>query len=298
MKEQMMTSEKIKPVYLDEVSPNVISPGGFPPDKLHPDAFEMIADRHPMIHAMTNAVTRTDVVNMILASGGSAICSENSEEAAQITALCQGLLINTGMPDERRLEAMILSGREANERKIPVVLDPAGLGASEYRASFVKELLTNIRFDCIRANMSETAALSGMSIASRGVEECGARLTEEQMMELAGRLNAVLAVTGSTDYIVSPEKVLVSKTGSLYLKRITGAGCMLSGIVTAALAAGAMNAPKQEPEQIRKQEIIADAIREYGEAAGRAEAVTKKAGGGIGTFRIAFFDEISRKAKI
>ncbi len=65
----------------------------------------MIADRHPMIHAMTNAVTRTDVVNMILASGGSAICSENSEEAAQITALCQGLLINTGMPDERRLEA-------------------------------------------------------------------------------------------------------------------------------------------------------------------------------------------------
>ena len=93
----------------------------------------MIADRHPMIHAMTNAVTRTDVVNMILASGGSAICSENSEEAAQITALCQGLLINTGMPDERRLEAMILSGREANERKIPVVLDPAGLGASEYQ---------------------------------------------------------------------------------------------------------------------------------------------------------------------
>ena len=107
----------------------------------------------------------------------------------------------------------------------------------------------------------------------------------------------MLAVTGSTDYIVSPEKVLVSKTGSLYLKRITGAGCMLSGIVTAALAAGAMNAPKQEPEQIRKQEIITDAIREYGEAAGRAEAVTKKAGGGIGTFRIAFFDEISRIAK-
>ena len=292
-----MTSEKIIPVYLDEVSTDAIPPGVFPPDELHPDAFEMIADRHPMIHAMTNAVTRTDVVNMILASGGSAICSENPEEAAEITALCQGLLINIGMPDERRLEAMILSGREANERKIPVVLDPAGLGASEYRASFVKELLTNIRFDCIRANMSETAALSGMSIASRGVEECGARLTEEQMMELAGRLNAVLAVTGSTDYIVSPEKVLVSKTGSLYLKRITGAGCMLSGIVTAALAAGAMNAPKQEPEQIRKQEIIADAIREYGEAAGRAEAVTKKAGGGIGTFRIAFFDEISRIAK-
>ena len=250
--------------------------------------------KHPMIHAITNAVTRTDVVNMILASGGSAICSENPEEAAEITALCQGLLINIGMPDERRLEAMILSGREANARKIPVVLDPAGLGASAYRASFVKELLDNIRFDCIRGNMSEIAALSGMAIASRGVEECGARLGDEEMKELAGRLHAVLAVTGSTDYIVSPGRVRMNQTGSFCLKRITGAGCMLSGIVTAALAADTVTARERCPEQ--EQEIIADVIREYGEAAARAEIRMKQAGGGTGIFRTALFDEISRKS--
>jgi len=65
-----------------------------------------------------------DVVNMILASGALAICADNPEETREITLLSDGLLLNTGMPCDEKLRAMIRAGRAANEKGIPVVLDP------------------------------------------------------------------------------------------------------------------------------------------------------------------------------
>ena len=86
--------------------------------------FAAVRARQPLIHAITNPVTMNDVVNMILASGALAICADNPEETREITLLSDGLLLNTGMPCDEKLRAMIRAGRAANEKGIPVVLDP------------------------------------------------------------------------------------------------------------------------------------------------------------------------------
>ena len=200
--------------------------------------FAAVRARQPLIHAITNPVTMNDVVNMILASGALAICADNPEETREITLLSDGLLLNTGMPCDEKLRAMIRAGRAANEKGIPVVLDPVGAGASQYRKRFLKELLRQVRVDCVRANRSETAALCGVSFEARGVESADVSADTDSIRRLSEKLDAVIAVTGEEDLAVYKETVLKSRTGCAMQKRITGAGCMLGGLIAAAKRQG------------------------------------------------------------
>ena len=68
-----------------------------------------------MVHMITNYVTVKDVVNIVLAAGGSAICADAPEEAADITAVSDALLINIGTPSVKGLAAMLIAGKKANE---------------------------------------------------------------------------------------------------------------------------------------------------------------------------------------
>ena len=71
--------------------------------------FQSIRRKAPKIHCITNPVTMQDVANILLAAGGSAIMARDPEEASEITSICQGTLLNTGVPDERILQSCILA---------------------------------------------------------------------------------------------------------------------------------------------------------------------------------------------
>ena len=82
----------------------------------------------PLVHCITNYVTANDCANLLLACGGSAIMSDDPEEVAEVTAACDGLVLNMGTPNPRKLEAMLKAGRAANALGHPVILDPVGAG--------------------------------------------------------------------------------------------------------------------------------------------------------------------------
>ncbi len=250
--------------------------------------FENIRKKRPLVHAITNAVTINDVVNMILASGAAAVCADNKKEVEEIVSISGALLLNTGMPGDDRLDAMLLAGKKANERGIPVVLDPVGAGASAYRRDFLARLLSEVHMTAIRANMSEAAALQGMAFASQGVEAAGVELAPAALQELAGRFDTVLAITGETDYAVSREEVWISRTGTPLLKSITGSGCMLSGLLAASLAGN-------EKESCSLTRVVHETLRIYGQAAMDAEKeMTESGHTGTATFRMYLIDRISR----
>lgn len=257
--------------------------------------WQQIFAAHPMIHAMTNPVTMNTVVNGILAAGGTAICASAPEEATEITAECQGLLLNIGMPDESRRRAMLLSGKKANELGIPVVLDPVGAGASSYRDRILRELLSEVHMSCIRGNQSEMAALYGLHFQSRGVESSGTVLSEEEMQKLAARYDTILAVTGETDYAVSPEGVLRSNTGTSLEKKVTGSGCLLSGLTCALLSA-------EHFSQEKERDLIHELLSSYGTCAAEAEQELRSEGNhtsrGTASFLTALIDRISRESGV
>lgn len=134
-----------------------------------------IKEKKPLIHCITNYVTANDVANIILAAGGQAVMADGEKEAEDVVSICQGLVINMGTLKEETLPAMIKAGKKANELNIPVVFDPVGAGASQFRTEACKKVFENVQVSLVRGNASEIKALAkaleGTSLAEE--EESG-----------------------------------------------------------------------------------------------------------------------------
>ena len=131
---------------------------------------DQVRKHAPLIHNMTNRVSINDCANILLACGASPIMAEAIEEVEEITAMCDGLVLNMGMPGRQKIEAMKKAGKRANALHIPVVLDPVGVGASAFRREAVSELLKEVRFTVIRGNFSEIRTLMCGVCGTRGVD--------------------------------------------------------------------------------------------------------------------------------
>ena len=90
-----------------------------------------LRNKVPLVHNMTNYVTVNDVANAVLAIGASPIMADDISEVRDITSISSALVLNIGTLNSRTIESMIAAGKQANERGIPVVLDPVGAGASD-----------------------------------------------------------------------------------------------------------------------------------------------------------------------
>lgn len=241
--------------------------------------------REKRIHVLSNEVTLTDVVNAILAVGGTAICGNDSSEVEEITAICDGLVLNIGMPSDVKLRAMILSGKKANEKGIPVLLDPVGVGASIFRKEMVKKLLSEVSFSCIKGNYSEIAYLCGKKIRNQGIDGGEESLLIEEMRELSKKTEAIIVATGEKNLIVDEDREVIIDGGSSLLKRITGSGCMLSGVLTTFLAG---------EEEAGRFDAVKEGSSFFNLSAKKTEDLMRSEGRGLGSFKVYFMDELSQ----
>lgn len=67
---------------------------------------DRVREASPLVHCITNYVTVNDVANAILAVGGSPIMSDEPDEVADITAICDALDLNIGTLNGRTIEGM------------------------------------------------------------------------------------------------------------------------------------------------------------------------------------------------
>ena len=111
---------------------------------------ELITNRNPVVHQITNFVTANDCANAVLAMGGRTVMADYIEEIEEITGAADSLVLNLGVPSEERLQSLLLAGKAANKKRIPVVFDPVGGGASSFRRNAAKELLHEVEVSVIR----------------------------------------------------------------------------------------------------------------------------------------------------
>ena len=129
-----------------------------------------VRNKKPLVHNITNYVTVNDCANILLAIGASPIMADDIKEAADITKISSALVINIGTLNERTIESMIASGKKANELNIPVIFDPVGAGASEFRNETTKKILEEVKISVLRGNMSEIKFISGLESSTKGVD--------------------------------------------------------------------------------------------------------------------------------
>ena len=172
--------------------------------------WDRIAETHPLIHQLTNVVTVNDCANITLACGASPVMADAPEEAAEMAAASDAVVINIGTLRQDQLDAMARAGESANKHGVPVVLDPVGAGATRLRLEAVDRLLKRVKFSVIRGNSSEIGTLCGRR-SGRGVD---ANLDDldsllPSIRNLAKELQTVIAVSGPVDYVTD------GKQGSL-----------------------------------------------------------------------------------
>ncbi len=203
--------------------------------------FKRLRERAPHVHCITNYVTANDCANILLACGAYPVMADFWEEAEEITAGCDALVINLGTLNDNRLSAMIRAGKRANALRLPVLLDPVGVGASAYRLKAAVRLLEEIDFSVIRGNLSEIKTLYKGTGSSKGVdaaqEDGGTGTNQEEACftakELAGKTGAVIVLTGETDIIAEKERVFYLRNGHASMCKIAGTGCMLTAVIGA-----------------------------------------------------------------
>ena len=204
-----------------------------------------VRQKSPLIHNITNYVTVNDCANMLLACGASPIMADDVEEAAEITAICQGLNLNIGTLNHNTIPAMIAAGRRAVEMGRPVVLDPVGAGASAFRTETALQLMKELRITVIRGNISEIKTLAKGSGVTRGVAAAKTDMVTEEnvkeaaafVKEFARQSGVIAAVTGEIDLVTDGEKTYVIRNGHSMMSSVTGTGCQLSALTAAFVAA-------------------------------------------------------------
>lgn len=254
-------------------------------------------DIHPQIHILNNYITAESVVNAVLAVGGVAIGGDAKAECAQITQRSDALVINTGTPAPERLEVFLSSGERANELNIPIVLDPVGAGATDFRRDMLKTLLKEVHFTCIRGNASEIHALINTQNNLQdftGVESKEQHISKKELFDLSKCTGAVIVVTGRNVMIADQvsDYFVELPGGSPMQKLFTGAGCMMSGVIGAYL--GGAKKEGQENPKGAFLDAIQTAVAAYNAAARRAELICQKEKHfGTMSFKNAFIDELS-----
>lgn len=213
------------------------------------EMFENVGSVCPLIHNITNYVTVNDCANILLACGGSPIMSDDEEEVKEITTICGGLNINIGTLNKRTIKSMFLAGKKANELNHPVLLDPVGAGASKLRTETACDLLDEIKFACVRGNISEIKTLASGSGTTKGVDADAAdKVTEDNLDEVISfakafskSTGAVVAITGAIDIVADAEKAYCIRNGHPMMSTITGTGCQLSAMTSAFIVANQKN---------------------------------------------------------
>lgn len=194
----------------------------------------LIRKQSPLIHNITNYVVMNNTANALLAIGASPVMAHSVDEVEEMAGIASSLVINIGTLEAVWVEAMLIAGKTALEKSTPIVFDPVGAGATTYRSKVCKQLIEECKPSIIRGNASEIIALLDTEAQTKGVDSTN---TSDSALNsakaLALQTNAVVVISGETDYITNGVTVETVKNGNPMMAKVTGMGCTATAIVGA-----------------------------------------------------------------
>ena len=243
------------------------------------DLFSLVREKRPLVHHITNYVTVNDCANITLCAGGAPVMADAADEVEEMVAIASALVLNIGTLNPVQVESMELAGCMANERKIPVILDPVGAGATQYRTKTARQLLDNLDIAILKGNAGEIGVLAGADAKVRGVDSHGLAGNPVAIaQEYAEATGLTVAISGVTDIITDGKHTFLVENGHPMMGSISGTGCMAASVT------GVFAAESKDPLF-----ASAAAFAAFGIAGERAAA------GACGpfSFKTALFDELA-----
>lgn len=205
---------------------------------------DLVREKSPLIHAITNPIAINMVANSILFQGAKAICAEHPDEMEDIVKISDCLSVNLGNITDSRIKSIELAVKFANEKNIPVIIDLVGVGASKLRYDFAKKLLENYKFSIIKGNGSEILAISGNESNAKGIDVGEKDKLNRENIEkfikisknLCKKYQTSVLITGKTDILLDENRYFLIENGCENLSKITATGCMLTSLISTFLS--------------------------------------------------------------
>jgi hydroxyethylthiazole kinase len=248
-------------------------------NKKFADLFTRLREKHPLVHHITNYVTVNDCANITLAIGAAPVMADAPEEVREMVTFAGALVLNIGTLNSGQIEAMILAGGMANDKKIPVILDPVGAGATRFRTDSSLRLLDELEIAVLKGNAGEIGVLAGAEAYVRGVDSFGMSGDPVKIARTFAREAGItVVISGATDIVTDGKRILLVDNGHPMMGSISGTGCMAASVT------GAFAAVSDDP-------VIASAtaMAAFGIAGEKAAAGAR----GPYSFKAALFDELA-----
>lgn len=192
-----------------------------------------------IVHIISNEVSRAFVADGVLAYGGSPMMTENQMEFEDIHKHTGALVINLGMVDSEKKTVMMRACKSAEKFGIPIGVDPVGIHVSPFRLEVFRELMTTFKIAYVKGNQDEVyCGIFGSD------DEANKSLEAERRDELSIfrsyllESETVWLISGERDYIVGRGRYEIISGGTPKLRKISGAGCLLSALVAVNLSRG------------------------------------------------------------
>ncbi|MFB2836901.1 hydroxyethylthiazole kinase [Floridanema evergladense] len=196
-----------------------------------------IRETTPLIHNITNYVVMNNTANALLALGASPVMAHALNEVEEMVNLAAALVINIGTLNDDWIAAMETAMLFAKQQKKPIIFDPVGAGATNYRTETTRKLLNIATPTVIRGNASEIAAISNQNITTKGVDSTQDSQTVVRVAQtLANLYQCTIVISGAVDFIVSKERIFQIKNGHPLMTKVTGMGCTATALTGAFLA--------------------------------------------------------------
>ena len=196
------------------------------------EPMEKVRREKPLIHHITNFVTINDCANIVKAFGASPVMAHAREEVVDMAGISSALVLNIGTLTSEIVEAMLLAGKSANGKHIPVVLDVCGAGATKFRDDKCFEILDVVRVSIIKGNSSEIARIAGENVQTKGVD---AVIVEKNLQdvarELAQKRDCTVVITGREDIVADRKSLVQVLNGHPMMADIVGTGCMATSVI-------------------------------------------------------------------
>lgn len=193
-----------------------------------------VRTQSPLVHNITNYVVMNNTANGLLALGASPVMAHSLEEVAKMASIASALVINIGTLEPKWVEAMLIAGKMALSKNIPIVFDPVGAGATSYRTQVCKQIIEECKPTIIRGNASEIMALFHSNVKTKGVDSTDSSdIALSSAQSLALETGSVVVVSGQTDYITDGKNTQTVENGNPIMARVTGMGCTATAVVAA-----------------------------------------------------------------
>lgn len=208
------------------------------------ECFKNTRQTGALVHNITNYVTAQICADIQYAVGARGIMADELSEVEEICASCNCLNLNIGTINSKTLESMILAGKCANSLNLPVVFDPVGVCASNFRGSACKKIIEEVALTCICGNYSEIKFLAGINTQADGVDTNTCDIINHESLQeacnlaknLANKLKTIIAITAPIDIITNGEQTYCVYNGVPEMGKIVGSGCQASALIAAYLA--------------------------------------------------------------